>query len=82
MAKEVDILPNFEITVISVSNLVNKDYRNIFHSQDRVVYGQGDVKISNTRAAVLKRRRDESGLWFVLIIKPVINQNADTMLID
>ena len=46
------------------------------------MHSSEDIAIKVKKEAVLKRRRDKSGLWQVPIKYKVKNYNTDTLLID
>ena len=77
-ARDVEIVPGLETTLLSVSTILYEVYTTVFHPQNGgvIVHGPKDISIVE---AISQVWHDESGLWYAPLQATGTNLNMDTI---
>ena len=77
-ARDVEIVPGLETTLLSVSTILYEVYTTVFHPQNGgvIMHGPKDISIVE---AISQVWHDESGLWYAPLQATGTNLNMDTI---
>ena len=66
-AKEVDVLPRLQQSLLSVGKLADEGYTTVFHPRDRgvTIHKEGTLTLTPTAPAEIQGWRAKTGLWEV-----------------